>query len=456
MLLSTLQKLTINNYKQNISIQITNTKTFNNILFLKQHINKNLTQIINDPNNYTYIKSLLFNILPINNPTYINAFNDLEKHGLNSFKPYNLLSDNIKTIIITKYNFLLKDTHAFPYFKICSKTQSPLFSKSSTTLLNNNVLEFLQIINDDLFVPYQIFNDDNMENIIIYQSNTQIKNILIASNKSTSLLTPKQLQSLLTLSTTLISTFSQFLNINTNNLSIDLILYMSNAKKICPKIKNQTISYEHVNSGSTTSYHDANYADPLVKIYRSEELIKVLFHELIHACKFENLFTKYPEHNFKVTRSQLLFTESITECMARILNIILYSYIYSKNIDDILEYEIMFGLIQTAKILNTYGFVSVKDFLNNDINDKRKIKQETSAFEYYILTTILLMNINKFFSIIEKKGTINDMVKLINDTFNDIDYQNRVDNIIKDLGNMDNDLFNTCKMTIIKINLNDI
>jgi hypothetical protein len=456
MLLSSLQKLTINNYKTTTLTQITNTKIFDNILFLKQHTNKSLTQIINDPNNYANIKLLLFNILPINQTKYINAFNDLENNGLNSFKPYNSLSDNIKTIITTKYNFLLKDKHLFPYFKICSKTQSSLFTKSSATIINNNVLEFLELINGDLFVPYRIFNDDDITNIIMYQTNTQIKNILLASNKYKSLLTQIQLQSLLKLSITLITSLSQFLNININNLSIDLILYMSNAKKICPKIKNQTISYEHVNSGSTTSYHDSNYADPLVKIYRSEELIKVLFHELIHACKFENIFDKYPPHKFKVTRAQLLFTESITECMARILNIILYSYIYNKNINETLEYEIMFGLIQTAKILNTYGFVSVKDFLNDDINDKRKIKQETSAFEYYILTTILLMNVNNFFNIIERKGTIHDMVKLVNDAFNNIDYQNRVDNIIDDLGNMDSDLLNTCKMTVIKINLNDI
>jgi hypothetical protein len=230
---------------------------------------------------------------------------------------------------------------------------------------------------------------------------------------------------------------------------------MSPIKKICPSI-NDTMKNEHVNSGSTLIYYDKSYGDPLIKMYREEELVKVFLHEVIHACNFEKLFEDYPNHTFKVTREQLLFTETITECFARIVNIILYSHIYKKKFDEILNDEIQFGLIQTAKILNNFGFKSVKDFLDIDKNDMRKIKQETSVFEYYILTPILLMKINEFLLIIENKGTISEVVSLIMNTFNDIEYQNKVNNIINKINDIDKIIIDTCKMTVIKINLSNV
>jgi hypothetical protein len=457
-MLSKLQTITINNYKKNICNKtLKNVKIFENTLFLKQQINKPLTSIIIDPNNYLHIKKILFHLLPnINNKKINDAFIDLENHGFNSFNTYILLDKSIKDLLNTKYNFLLKDKYYCPYFKICSNTVSPIFTTSSDTILNHSVLKFLQLVNNDLFVPYTIFNNDSYTNLVMYEINDYIQNILIATDNVRPLLTSKQILLLSNLSTTLISSFGEFLNIDTKNLHIDLILYMSSAKKICPGEKHTTISFEHVNSGSTTTYGNTSYADPLIKIYRTEELVKVLFHELIHACKFDKIFDDYPKHTFKVTRDKLLFTESITECFARIMNIILYSHIYNTDFNKILNYEITFGLIQTAKILNNYGFMSIKDFLNNDVSDERVIKQETSAFEYYILTTILLINVNEFLTIIKNKGTIKDIIKLIDKTFNDNIYQTKVNNIINNIDNMDDIIIKTCKMTVIKINLLDV
>ncbi len=452
-MLNTIRKLTVKNYDNNNCPPLQNIETIKNILFLKQQITESLLQNITNPTNYNIIKQILFQLLPNISPQIHSAFIDLENNGLDSFKPYNKLDIKIQTIINEKYKFLFEDLYTCDIIKICYKNSSSVFTKSRDTILHTGILKLIQLINEDMFVPYTIFDDYKFTDLISYKTNTFFSNIFVATNSNIEQsLTKNQLLLLCNISSAMILTLSNILKINVDGLFIDLILYMSPAKKMCPNIK-QTMKREHINSGSTTIYYDKTHGNPLIKMYREEELVKVLLHELIHACRFDDLFEDYPKHEFKVTRKQLLFTESITECFARLINIILYSHIYGKNFTEILNDEIQFGLIQTAKILHNFGFESVKDFLNIDINDKRKIKQETSVFEYYILASILLIKINEFLEIIGKKGTINDVVALIMNTFNSNDYQNKVDNIIGKIHNIDEVIIQTCKMTVIKIDL---
>ncbi len=455
-MLHAIRKLTIKNYNNNNCSSLQNIKIIKNILFLKQQINESLLECITNPKNYNYIKQLLFQILPNLTQHVYSVFIELENNGFDSFKPYNKIDIKIQTLINEKYKFLFEDLYTCDIIKICYKNSSSIFTKSRDTILHTGILKFIQLINEDMFVPYTIFDDYNFTDLILYKSNTFFSNIFIATNSDKEQsLTKNQLLLLCNISNTMILTLSNILKINTDGLFIDLILYMSPAKKICPKAT-KIMKSEHINSGSTTIYYDKTHGNPLIKMYREEELVKVLLHELIHACRFDDLFEDYPKHEFKVTRKQLLFTESITECFARIMNIILYSHIYKKNFNEILNDEIQFGLIQTAKILHNFSFESVNDFLNIDNNDDRKIKQETSVFEYYILTTILLIKINEFLAIIEKKGIINDVVTLIMNTFNDNEYQNKVNNIISKIHNIDEVIIQTCKMTVIKIDLCNI
>jgi hypothetical protein len=147
---------------------------------------------------------------------------------------------------------------------------------------------------------------------------------------------------------------------------------------------------------------------------------------------------------------------NLLQNVLQIINISLYSCIYDKNFNEIYNDEIQFGLIQTSKILNNFGFKSVNDFLNINMKDTRKIKQSTSVFEYYILTPILLIKINDFLKIIKNKGTINDVVTLIMNTFNDTSYQHKINSIISNINNIDSIILKTCKMTVININLNNL
>jgi hypothetical protein len=120
---------------------------------------------------------------------------------------------------------------------MCSEFSSPIFTKNKNTILHEGVLEFIKLINEDMFVPFTIFENYKFTDLILYNTNTYIKNIFIATNSNTEQSLPQnQIMLLCDMSMTLIKTLSEFLNININNLSIDLILYMSPERKICPEM----------------------------------------------------------------------------------------------------------------------------------------------------------------------------------------------------------------------------
>lgn len=183
-------------------------------------------------------------------------------------------------------------------------------------------------------------------------------------------------------------------------------------------------------------------------------MIKVLIHEIIHAAGFDKIFgnidqTKY---HFKVN-TPLLFQEIIAETLAEYINCVFYSKIYNQDFKQILNKELDFGFLETAKILNHFKFTNMDDFIKND-NDTREICQKTAVLEYHILKTALLYNFDKFMTIIKKHGNASDIFDLIIQTLQSPLYQNRINLIIKNLASYDRELLGTFKMSIINIERN--
>src|SRR5579863_7310464 len=169
--------------------------------------------------------------------------------------------------IITLYNLICKvyDTTEPP---TCTKEQSISPSKYKNVV---------SISDNDTFFPSSISKDYKFTYIHTYHTTTPIKTIHIPTTTTKPPFTQQQLSTILHYSMTLILTLSQYLNKNPSE-SIHIVLYLSPLPKQCPTTP-ITITSNHVNSGSTT-----HYKIPLIFIYRKEELIKVLLHELIHSC----------------------------------------------------------------------------------------------------------------------------------------------------------------------------
>ena len=87
------------------------------------------------------------------------------------------------------------------------------------------------------------------------------------------------------------------------------------------------------------------------------------------------------------------------------------------SLHQLIEYEQKFSCIQSAKLLNFYGFKNLDGFFKN--NGCNKVyNQETSIFSYVLITSALLNNLNIFLSYIHK----NDLYLNKNDkVYNTVD-----------------------------------
>tara|TARA_B100001094_G_scaffold272814_1_gene278859 strand:- start:1311 stop:2504 length:1194 start_codon:yes stop_codon:yes gene_type:complete len=218
-------------------------------------------------------------------------------------------------------------------------------------------------------------------------------------------------------------TFINLLNENQLNKKLILNIYLTDFKKefndcILNNNDNQNeLGAKNVNSGFTDGIS--------ITIFRGEEILKVLIHELIHfydiditnrseTCKECKL-----EFNIK-DNTKLLLNEGFVETWANILNILFIMYEENKETFSInlfknkIKLEKKFCLYQTSKILLNYNFKSYNDFLNNEKKLKNSgLKQSTSVFSYYIAKSIYLFNIEKFLNIyLNKELNENTIFKL--------------------------------------------
>lgn len=209
-------------------------------------------------------------------------------------------------------------------------------------------------------------------------------------------------------------------NITNKFININLIIYDTPYKKRfnCSNHKNcDKLNTINVNSGFS-------YTNNIV-IFRKEELLKLVIHEMIHALdvdvKYENKKNKDELLDmFCIDKTNVLINESYVETWATILNI--FMVLYEKNIlklDLFKKYikdEEIFGLYQSSKLCKYYN-INKFDLIYK-INNICKIKMEDNVniFSYHIIKTVNLSNINEFIKIFRHKKYI------MNKTYNYKDY----------------------------------
>lgn len=129
----------------------------------------------------------------------------------------------------------------------------------------------------------------------------------------------------------------------------------------------------------------------IVVVSRSEELPRLLIHELIH---FYNIIipVDHPTdiHNFCNASSVDSFFEAKTEALAIIYNILFFE---SKNFEKILIDELLFSLYQTAKILEIAGFNSYESIAGQCSSP---MNYKIPYFSYLFLRSLFLYNLSDF------------------------------------------------------------
>ena len=191
------------------------------------------------------------------------------------------------------------------------------------------------------------------------------------------------------------------------NININIDIYLTSNKKELP-VYYKNLGCNEVNSGLSMEYTNKKK----IIIYRIEELNKVLIHELIHYLHLDlgldfglNIDKNSIKYNFDEyfdINTKLKLNETYTEIIANIINCFIFSYEYNNKKDltllkELLEYEIKFSCYQSAKILVHYGYKNCNDFFKS--YNTKLFKQTSAIFEYYILKTALLFNLNDILNI---------------------------------------------------------
>lgn len=211
----------------------------------------------------------------------------------------------------------------------------------------------------------------------------------------------------------------------------NIYLLLSPFTKLLPETGSPLLP-ENVNSGYTD--RDAN----IIFIWRSEEMIKVLIHELVHYFGFDGFlmhdFNKYFD-KFQISdRKQIKIYESYTESLTTHLNILIAISDLPVSIDKqcnmysyLLNIETQYATYQTAKILKHFGFTNFKQFITDS---KKLVLQKTAVFSYYIVRCIVMYTLT-FDDLINETIPKQYLEKVLKG-FDDKVFVNRINDLLKD------------------------
>jgi hypothetical protein len=174
-----------------------------------------------------------------------------------------------------------------------------------------------------------------------------------------------------------------------NDKYLEVWVYPSNFKKLFPK--NNKIHFDNINSGSTARLVNSN-ENGVITIWRKEELLKVLLHEILHAFRIDDGYSSPKEAH--------------TEFNALLLNI--YMTLLEKNkpiseFDNYLAKEKEFSLNQCHKLkhyhptnTNANAYFNEKTRLLFDINEEEwdKYINENKTSKKYVPDNSLRMTIS--------------------------------------------------------------
>jgi hypothetical protein len=206
---------------------------------------------------------------------------------------------------------------------------------------------------------------------------------------------------------------------STPNKILNIYLFLSPEKKItydyCIKPSKFTI-HETCNLSRTNINSGASLYDTWIQIFRKEEVLKVLIHELVHYLEldinsYSHIIDKKCSHiNIHSESNNILVNEAYAELLAIYLHTIYVTRIkFSSNFEDkfweLYMLEEKYTIYQINKIFKNYSIPNLNYFRkpNNFI-------QYTNVISYFILKYLFLIN-TKYFIITHKSKK--NTVKLI-------------------------------------------
>lgn len=332
-----------------------------------------------------------------------------------------------------------------------SKKTETNFIRNTSSLLNDN--EKLTL--DELVNSYDY--SDKMKdkirslkriNTIQYKFKDTKVNLFLYNNR----LSKKLINELLDLINFSIILFD---SIHKPRENIKIYFLQTYEKKQINIEKDNQLIGDNINTGYTQSFSDMN--EDFIVIYRMEEFKKVLVHELIHLY---NLHGFVGSSNLKIsntirsTNHRFSIFETYTETLA----VLIYTYYYSKknndNFEKLLNKQLEFSFLQSAKILYNQKIYNINDL------SKKEIKETTNASSYFILKCAILNNLNLFKNVFNEKLGISlintEKIKLFDENLiKSIKNKNFKENINKYLEKIKNNKVDNILLKSFRMNILD-
>jgi hypothetical protein len=267
-------------------------------------------------------------------------------------------------------------------------------------LPNNKIQRLvLKSLYQNTFIPLNciIWVEQNINNIVVYKLNKYTTIYIITDDEFT------QQHHIFNI-VNWISKYSK-------PKKLDLFIFLTPFTKII-KHKGQILTRNEINSGSCSKYNK------WVQIFRSEELLKVLIHELIHYYNLDCNTTDWIDNilPIKLPCNHLLLNEAITEAIAIILHTYYYSEIMKQDFKLLLCKEIKYSK-QMHDIILYHNNV-------NTFNDLFNVCNYTNVIPYYIIKYVLIKDIDEALKYLFNKNKIKKYIinKLIIYFNNNINY----------------------------------
>jgi hypothetical protein len=188
--------------------------------------------------------------------------------------------------------------------------------------------------------------------------------------------------------------------------SCELNLFLSDKKKYFPD-RGKIIKSDYVNSAVCYPFQNR------ICIYREEEILKVLIHEICHFTNVDQLGLKIVHPHLQIQRLNHYGEEEKDdinrrkyESFAEIVAIIISSILSKGSIKEQLEEEMDFSSKQSSNILLHNGFRNVEELFQNG---GVKVKEMTNSVAYHIIKSIYLHNLDSIMELLVNGKEINSL-----------------------------------------------
>lgn len=271
--------------------------------------------------------------------------------------------------------------------------------------INSNVNN---ILDDDAFIDPIIYDEiNNKYKKTYYYEDNENSIWFIVKNKLDN-----------KLATNVINRVRSFKKWNNNSNHNKIYIWITDFKKELP-IKNKILNPSNINSASAVIYNSLNKNGEIF-IWREEELLKVLLHELIHSLHHDqplhnNKINKMIANKFNVNKF-INVNESYTETLATLFNCMYLAIENDLDYIKLLEKEKKHSIHQVNKIIRYNGYNGLNQLYRK--NSGKEFKQKTGVFSYYILKAALLNNIIEFIDFLRQDYDNKRYCKLLIKSFN--------------------------------------